>query len=112
MTLIIIPSDLNLAAFKGWKVVALPPIPDFNGQVALKCTCLCMFSMTLRADVNRTKVCKPLDSGKEEYLAYCTGYIYKHCEEAIEKAFKVASDPTKAEIDTDSTSCLILLASV
>ena len=90
--------DLENPVFKGWKVVALPPIPDFNGQVALKC-------------IHRTKVCRPLDSGKEEYLAYCTGYIYKHCEEAIEKAFKVASDPTKAEIDTDSTSRLILLAS-
>ena len=56
-------------------------------------------------------MCKQLESGKEEYLAYYTGYIYQHCEEAIEQAFKVASDPAKAEIDTDSTSRLILLAS-
>ena len=66
-----------------------------------------MFSRSLRADVQWAKVCKTLDSGKEEYLAYCTGYEYEHCEEALVQAFEVASDPTKAEIDTDSTLCLV-----
>ena len=45
-----IPIDLENPVFKGWKVIALPPIPDLNGQVALKCTWLRMkFSRPLRA---------------------------------------------------------------